>query len=206
MEAYGSYTASKTARFSVNIQGVASELSNESCRTISGDYSLPGAVMECSVSTKDPNTRFMINSGYTSWGDSPSIKIVQPVANTQIQGTYSNGVYIARITLNYHGYSLQQMAWFENSTGKSKTIDIYSHDPSSEDQRLAEAYLKKTYGTASTSTATSSSSSTSTTSSTSTSNTNSSSNTSAASSSISTTLANPTILFINGVTVSGPTM
>lgn len=52
----------KDSSFSVNIQGVASELSNESCRTISGDYSLPGAVMECSVSTKDPNTRFMINS------------------------------------------------------------------------------------------------------------------------------------------------
>lgn len=118
------------------------ELSNVICTKTSF---LPGETGVCSVSTKDPNTKFFMNSGYTSWGDVSTTKSVVPAVNTQLSGTYSNGTYSAKITGDYYGYSLTRQIWFENSSGKTPATSVTFSDPNSDDYRKAKEYLTKTY-------------------------------------------------------------
>lgn len=109
--------------------------------TDTNTYILYGQTVECSVVTSDPNTKAMLSSGYTHWGDVDTTKTVEPQGNTVIPGSYLNGVYTVKIVGDYRGYNLTRHIWFENASGKSATLSISMSDPSSDDYAQATAYL-----------------------------------------------------------------
>lgn len=111
--------------------------------TETNTYILYGQTVECSVVTSDPNTRAMLSSGYTHWGDVDTTKMVEPQGNIVIPGSYSNGVYTVRIVGDYRGYNLTRHIWFENPSGKTSTLSISMSDPSSDDYAKATAYLDR---------------------------------------------------------------
>ncbi len=121
------------------------------CRT-GGEYSETniyakrGESVNCTVGASDGKTRLMMDSGYVSWGDVDSTKVVQPQSVSEIPTSCQGGVCTATFVSDYAGYSKNRNVWFQNSSGtKSALVSYVSADPGSQDYADAIAYLNKKY-------------------------------------------------------------